>query len=412
MKELFLLVLSLLTLAVGCGGGGEPAGAPKTTLAPSAPPPQAPPRAAAPAVRPAVAPEKKTANPKDAPEQELTSSDFLYMPEPPRYEIATAEEVALAHGFSVIRPRTDSQHFLVDPPIDDSADSSRTVSQIKLPVGFEWLLDAGLNPAGYPYRIRCTADDSEMVLVESGTFTQGVSQENSNASPEVSVYVSAFYIDATEVTVRQYKLFQAEETKASPPRIPENAPPELVNAYPATGISHGDASAYAEWVGKSLPTESEWERAARGPAGHRYPWGNSRPPIVAGELKEVLPVKSRPTDVTSTGLFDMAANAREWVSDWYAENAYKDLSANPGSPPRDPQGPKRASLIGEKVVRGSHELWDLWTRGHANVKKSGDDIGFRCVLRITEEMLPPKTAANDSPQSSTNGVIAKPVRSR
>ena len=392
------IVLIAMFFSLGCNGGGdtETGGTsnPQSSTMPLPPPPQASaPRAVAPPVRPAVDPNKTAANPKEDEQKELTSNDYLYTTEPQRYEIATVEEVALAHQFSVVTPKSSSQQLVVNAPEPESGRSRQNISQLKLPKGFDWFPDSGLSSTGFPWRITCTMDGSEMVLMESGTFTQGTNRQDSNATPELSVYVSAFYIDTTEVTVGQYKKYQAVTSGAAAPLLPADVPPQQLEHYPATGLPHADAVNYAKWVGKSLPTESEWERAARGTKGNLYPWGNGKPPIVDGGLKDILPVRSRPTDVTQTGLFDMASNAREWVSDWYSAAAYQDLVGKTGTLARDPQGPKRADNAGDRVVRGSHEEWELWIRDHAHLKRSAPDVGFRCVLRITSEMQPSEKPA-------------------
>ena len=386
-----LLLLSLALFMFGCGGSDDgparPASKPQQANIPTPPPKAAASaRPARPAVRPAAAnkPDKKT---KDESPEQITSKDFLYSPDAPRFEMASQDERAEQLAFVVLPPRVDSNHLVVNEPELELPQRTGERPTLKLPKNFSWLIEYGLNSNGYPNRLVSDLDESEMVLIEGGAFIQGSDLGAENASPQVNVYVSPFYIDVTEVTIGQYKKFQDEEESVAEPVLPEDTKDDIIEAYPALGIPFNDAVKYAEWVGKSLPTEAEWERAARGPEGNMYPWGNGRPPLASDYLGPVLPIRSRPLDLTHTGLYDMASNAKEWVSDWYSSKAYQELAKSNGVE-RDPEGPKIAEILGERVVRGSHSQWSLWVRDHANLRRSAPDVGFRCVLRITDEMLP------------------------
>ena len=382
----------MISIAVGCGGSDDidspdlPQGK-QSTLPVSPPPVAAPNRAVAPAVRPRAKP-KRDGGKQSESEVELTSNDYLLSRDPQTFELASAEEIATHHSFAVSLPKFDSRTMVINEPEVDPRPRTAERPTLTLPKGFNWIIDDGLNADGYPHRVVSEQDSAEMILIEGGVFTQGTDAGDANSTPLVHVYVSAFYIDTVETTWGQYRKFLAEQRPSSSDseqRSDESGPED---DYPVTGLPYKEVQRYVAWTGKQLPTEAEWERAARGPDGNLYPWGNGRPPTAEGFLNDILPVKSRPTDLTPSGLFDMASNAREWVTDWYDSEIYQSYAKRPGSPVRDPQGPKIAEILGERVVRGSRTRWELWKRDHANLKRSADDIGFRAVLRITDDMLP------------------------
>jgi formylglycine-generating enzyme required for sulfatase activity len=179
-----------------------------------------------------------------------------------------------------------------------------------------------------------------MVLVPSGEFTMGTDAVDSknhalkvglakpwfvDEFPERRVDVASFYIDKFEVTNGQYYIF-CQATDHKPPRFwggPKY--PEGDRDLPVTSVSYFDATAYAQWIGKRLPTETEWEKAARGPLGNIFPWGNDfdwdSANISHDSRKKIghrlKPVGSFPAGVSHYGVHDMVGNAWEWVWDYY-----------------------------------------------------------------------------------------------
>jgi len=199
-------------------------------------------------------------------------------------------------------------------------------------------------------------DDVEMVYVPAGPFLMGTSEAHLeayktlfplrqagrfvNEMPQRSVYLDAFLIDIHEVTNRQYRKFLGET--GYQPKDYVQYPPHDDPDYPALVMVWEDAVAYAEWVGKRLPTEAEWEKAARGTDGRIWPWGNQWDASLlsgndgTGEIdgyELTAPVGQFPQGASPYGVLDMAGNLWEWVSDWYDPDYYlKALNPNPTGP--------------------------------------------------------------------------------
>ena len=194
--------------------------------------------------------------------------------------------------------------------------------------------------------------------------------------PVKRIKLDPFYLDAHEVTNREYAAF----VKAAKHRAPYNwAKGELPTGkenFPVAAVDWFDASAYCQWSGKRLPTEAEWERAARGVAeGGKYNWGE-REPTKKDACFDTLagPCEVAKLPANYFGLFDMAGNVWEWTADWYKDSYYKE------SADEDPQGPPGGKY---RVLRGGS--WDLRPR-YARVsfrdwdRPAGPDgyVGFRC----------------------------------
>ena len=406
MLRIFVFVLLVGMVCSGCGSSDPPT----SSTPPSAPPPVATPPPAAGgqqiAVKPAAVNPARNAPAAKRPtsavdDQSRTSNDYWLEPQPPKVAVVPPANVPEQNLYAVIAPVEDSRRVTVELPIDTTTTSRSPVRsreivnslKLKLPAGFVVSPDAEVNERGFPSRIICEGDGAEMVLIDGGVFTQGTNAGPADSGPEHLAFVEPFYMDRTEVTLEQFYLFEtavksptAKQRRDVPtPRRPTNS--AASDQHPALGVSYKDAVNYAESWGKSLPTEAEWERAARGANGNPYPWGFGRPAVSGRVFESIVPVASRPQDVTKNGLFDMAGNAREWVLDWYSADQYQEVARKDGTPVRNPEGPSKADKLGERVVKGSRDSWHLWTRGRANLRDSAEDIGFRCVLRISEEMI-------------------------
>jgi formylglycine-generating enzyme required for sulfatase activity len=197
------------------------------------------------------------------------------------------------------------------------------------------VIPAALSPSSKP---------SDLIYIPSGEFFMGSDNRaaaegsgNADEGPLHKVYVQAFYIDQYEVTNEQYKSF-ADATGQRPPRHWKGDiyPPEKAN-HPVIYVSWFEANAYCHWVGKRLPTEAEWEKAARGTDAFRFPWGNSFDPLKANtpqrwlalnQEADTMPVGSFDDGKSPYGVYDMAGNVYEWTSSWYkpyANNAVPNV---------------------------------------------------------------------------------------
>lgn len=258
-----------------------------------------------------------------------------------------------------------------------------------LPPEVEVLPEFGYSPDGLPYRIRVTTNDPvEMALVPAGEFIRGRNGDAPELSPQQSVYLDSFYMDITEVTVERFMKIKEEMTKSkrifTPPGNQNQGSPEAA----AVGIVHGDARFYAKWAGKELPTEAQWEKAARGTEGGEYPWGNGRP--IWNRLRQqdqIDPVGSFPNDVSPYGIFDLAGNAREWCRDNYSPKAYAELGSTPDKL-KNPEYVKKASSEAVYVVRGGAPDWSIFTRGSEKGTSRNSLIGFRCVYQLPASKSP------------------------
>jgi formylglycine-generating enzyme required for sulfatase activity len=164
-------------------------------------------------------------------------------------------------------------------------------------------------------------DGAPMVLVPAGAFLMGSLDGDADERPPRQVTLPAFYMDQFEVTHEQYAKFLQATGHKAPVDWPKGQMPVKLAKHPVVNVTFADAAAYAKWAGKRLPTEAEWEKAARGTDGRVFPWGNQaqgKKTASGPEAKEhTWPVGSYPDDVSPYGCFDMAGNAWEWTSTWY-----------------------------------------------------------------------------------------------
>jgi formylglycine-generating enzyme required for sulfatase activity len=226
----------------------------------------------------------------------------------------------------------------------------------------------------------------EMVLVPAGEFLMGSSEDEfiEVERPQHTVNLDAYYIDKYEVTNAQYWEFlvymekTGDHSKCSPsePLSKNHLPGNPYRGYeykyynfpdyPVTRIDWYDAYAYAAWAGKRLPTEAEWEKAARGTDGRRFPWGNvwEIKFCNVGEGNRPITVGSYEEGNSVYGCYDMAGSVSEWCSDWYHPEYYYN------SPKKNPKGPLEGT--GKRIIKGGSLFAD-------NVYK------LRCAVRIFGE---------------------------
>ncbi len=229
-----------------------------------------------------------------------------------------------------------------------------------------------------------------MMLIPAGDCLLGSMNTDktvgNNAGDSQCAYLDSYYIYKTEVTVAQYRKF-CQATGHVMPVEPEW---KWQDDYPIVNVSWQDASDYAKWAGGALPTEAQWEKAARGPFGRIYPWGSDWDAtkvqcskVKWGDAGKPTAVGSFPAGASPYGCLDMAGNVWEWCADWYVpwdqKHGYDGVTKN------NPIGPVTGTT---RIIRGGcwgsnspDDMRTAYLRGYAPTYK-GNDFGFRCVVHL------------------------------
>ncbi|HKI50307.1 MAG TPA: SUMF1/EgtB/PvdO family nonheme iron enzyme, partial [Desulfobacteria bacterium] len=244
-----------------------------------------------------------------------------------------------------------------------------------------------------------------MIQIPKGFFIMGANGHGDDEAPESKVYLDAYFIDKYEVTaaqfaaflndVKTYKEFYKDNKFGMLALEKDFRPRKGLETYPINNVTWFGAAAFCKWKNKRLPTEAEWEKAARGTEGNFFPWGND--PISPQKARYrqnwteeiahrvMVPVDSMPEGKSPYGLFNMLGNVKEWVDDWYDREYYKEENHN-----LNPKG----QIGGEfKVLKGGS--WrDLRSFVYASFRNNSypntalDDYGFRCAQDGPEGSAP------------------------
>lgn len=231
-------------------------------------------------------------------------------------------------------------------------------------------------------------DRTEMVYIPDGPFLMGSDDETAlpDTRPAHEVVLKAYRIDRYEVTNRQFAMC-VETGYCYPPRDlssstrPDYYTNEAYADYPVIHVDWNQAQAYCSWAGKRLPTEAEWEKAARGTQGDLYPWGNWLPAEIPAQTGlfgsgDTAPVDSFPEGASIYGVYNMAGNVWEWTADQYDQYYYSKSPA---------QDPKAVTGGNEYVIRGyswAHPFsrYEITLRNASYVLNHTWDLGFRCAM--------------------------------
>jgi len=262
--------------------------------------------------------------------------------------------------------------------------------------------DQDKKPGPLPPVKTSAVDQREMVLVPAGEFIMGTDKTDTDNTqrqvgtvkplfldqhPERKVHLDAFYIDRYEVTNAEYRRFiEATQFPMLPSHWQDGAFPEAIASHPVTNVTWAEAWAYAAWAGKQLPTEAQWEKAARGTDGRLYAWGNDyakgKTNVGIDGRRETAPVGSYPEDQSPYGAFDMTGNVMEWTQDWYR--------AYPGNGFASARfGDHFKVLRGTGFQQAGHFFLEAYRYAFNRTEVEPDEyfenVGFRCATPFIQE---------------------------
>ena len=238
-----------------------------------------------------------------------------------------------------------------------------------------------------------------MVLIPAGEFIMGtdkIDEENTHQKigaikplyldqhPIRKIFLDAYYIDKYEVTNDEYKKFLDASGYDELPSHWENGSYAYgTEKYPVTHVTWREALSYALWTQKTLPTEAQWEKAARGPDGRVFPWGDDyekgKSNIDIDGIRALAKVGSYPGDISPYKVYDMAGNVMEWTMNWYLPY--------PGNTYKNPRFGKILKVLrGNAFQKAGHYFLDAYrysfARTEADPSEYFENVGFRCVLPV------------------------------
>ncbi len=254
-----------------------------------------------------------------------------------------------------------------------------TMEKIRLDIAS---FNIGRRSSVIPIDVKTSALDGMIqVYVPEGEFLMGKGKVRKNDdSPQQLVYLDAFWMDKYEVSNALYlKCLQAG---ACSEMVSDNTTYQnwIYRDHPVTYVTWEQAAAYCQWVGRRLPTEAEWEKAARGTDGRKYPWGNEAPNARLANfdgsmIHEAVSVYRYPLGASPYGVLNMSGNAREWIADWYANDYYL---AMPYANPTGAETGAERSLRSGSYNEDKNEI-TVTIRYRHEPQSAGLSRGFRCA---------------------------------
>ncbi len=249
--------------------------------------------------------------------------------------------------------------------------------------------DAGMNVPLYYTQSRFGAKPSEMVEVPAGKFIMGTNGRLPDEGPQHELYLDAFLIDKYEVTNLQYKAYIEANSRRSPAHFRNRTYPAGKVDHPVVFVGWDDAVDYCAWAGKRLPTDKEWEKAARSSDGRTYPWGDifdpkkSNNPVrwrAAGKTGDTTPVGAFAKGVSVYGLYDTSGNVWEWTDSWYYPYPGNEVAS-------ESYGERYKTLKGGSWFDCSFYKCGisapLFNRAFFAKRTKNDTFGFRCAKDVT-----------------------------
>jgi len=253
-------------------------------------------------------------------------------------------------------------------------------------------------------------DGAEIVLIPAGPFLMGSAETDKSAfpleRPQRTVSLDAYYIYKNDVTVAQYRKF-CEATGHPMPRQPDFG---WHDNDPIVNVNWPGARAYAQWAGAMLPTEAQWEKAARGTDGRRYPWGDEwdatkcQSSTKYGDAGHPVAVGSFPAGASPYGVLDMAGNVRQWCADWYDKDYYR---AAPALNPTGPEDGTSRVKRGSSWIENSPRIFRTAVRASSQPDTLSPLVSFRCVMR-PEQVPPPATEIPAQAPDALSKNVSKP----
>jgi formylglycine-generating enzyme required for sulfatase activity len=259
------------------------------------------------------------------------------------------------------------------------------LNQEKMPVGKKLAPNAGMQYPMYYEQSRLGDAPGEMVLIPAGEFIMGSDSRLPDEGPQHIVNLKSYYVDVNEVTNLQYRKFNNETKRRSPTHFRNRTFPRGKADHPVTYVTWEDANDYCQWAGKRLPTDQEWEKAARGTDGRIFPWGNEFDASKAntplrwqqiGSFGDTTPVGSFKAGVSPYGIYDMSGNVWEWTASWY--------KAYPGNKVvSESYGERYKTLKGGSWFDCSFYNCGIsapvFNRAFFSIRTKNDSFGFRCA---------------------------------